>query len=117
MNEHPLEKLRRLLGEQWSPQWVANEAIERACAEIERLRAHRAEQVPSIPLTDIQSQIDHIKKNGMDVARFGGEMADEGRCRELCAMYLGEFIQNYHMGKRLEELELRTGPHSGEGQT
>ena len=47
MNEHPLEKLRRLLGEQWSPQWVANEAIERACAEIERLRAHRAEQVPT----------------------------------------------------------------------
>ena len=46
MNEQPLVRLRRLLGEQWSPQWIPNEAIDKACDEIERLRAHRAEQVP-----------------------------------------------------------------------
>lgn len=43
MNEQPLMRLRRLLGEQWSPQWVPNDAIDKACDEIEKLRAQRAE--------------------------------------------------------------------------
>ena len=74
---------------------------------------HQAEEVPSIPLSEITAQILHIKLNGMSLAKFGGEDVEEGRCRELCAMYLAEFIQNYHMGKRLEALDLRNnGPHS-----
>ncbi len=62
--------------------------------------------VEVIPVADIERQIAHIKQNGMDLAKYGGQELDEGRCRELCAMYLHEFIQNKRMGDRLAELDL-----------
>ena len=49
MKDQPLARVRRLLNEQWSPQWVPNEAIDKLCDEIERLRAQRAEVEPSKP--------------------------------------------------------------------
>jgi hypothetical protein len=70
------------------------------------LRSIESEMKDSITYADIRRQIDHIEKNGMDVKKLGGEMVDEGRCRELCAMYLREFIQTHEMGKRLQELDL-----------
>ena len=38
MSEDPIVRLRRLLGEQWSPAWRGSGAVEKACDEIERLR-------------------------------------------------------------------------------
>ena len=70
------------------------------------LAARSATREPSIPLSEITAQILHIKLNGVSLAKFGGQDADEGRCRELCAMYLAEFIQCYHMGERLKALDL-----------
>ncbi len=62
----------------------------------------RSEKGDTIPVAEIEEQIEHIKQNGIDVARFGGEMKDEGRCRELCAMYLREFIHTRQLGRALE---------------
>lgn len=47
----------------------------------------------SIPISDIVREIDHIKNNGINLQRFGGDEIHEGRCRELCAMYLQGFIE------------------------
>lgn len=47
MDVDPLVRLRRLLGEQWSPQWRPIEAIAKACDEIERLKALRPEVAAS----------------------------------------------------------------------
>ena len=67
------------------------------------------ERLPEL-LADIESEIAHIKENGMRVAAFGGDQdIHEGRCRELCAMYLGEFILAWKMKQRLEELERASG--------
>ena len=69
--------------------------------------------IQAVPVSDILREIDHIKQNGMNVSKFGGEMKDEGRCRQLCAMYLDEFVRNEAMSKRLVELfpsEKGTGP-------
>mgnify|MGYP001599170997 CR=1 FL=1 len=42
MSQDPIVRLRRLLGETWSPAWRVSEAIEKACDEIERLQLSRA---------------------------------------------------------------------------
>ncbi len=67
--------------------------------EIIELKARRAE---SIPIADIEAQIVHIKQNGLDVAAVGGEMKDEGRCRELCSMYLQELIVAHRMKQHID---------------
>lgn len=60
-----------------------------------------------IPLDDIREQIDHIEKNGIDLKQFGGQHVDEGRCRELCAMYLREFITGHGLQKQIAALNNR----------
>jgi hypothetical protein len=67
-----------------------------------------------IPYADIRGQIDHIEQNGISLAKFGGQEIHEGRCRELCAMYLREFIQTNEMGKRLAELTFYADPRADE---
>jgi hypothetical protein len=62
-----------------------------------------------ISLDDIRQQIDHIEQNGIDLAKYGGKDADEGRCRELCAMYLREMILAHGMQQRLDELDRSEG--------
>ena len=57
-----------------------------------------------VSVADIESEIAHIKQNGIDLAKFGGENIDEGRCRELCAMYLQEFIISKRMQDKLSVL-------------
>ncbi len=77
---------------------------------VEDAAARRAEvAAPSIPISEIEREIEHIKTNGVSLAKFGGQSADEGRCRELCAMYLRDFISARQMSKRLKELPL-SGP-------
>ena len=58
-----------------------------------------------IPIAGILAEIDHIEQNGIDVAKFGGQEADEGRCRQLCAMYLREFIIIHGWEERMHELD------------
>lgn len=78
---------------------------DRELSEVWNRRAAVSERrEPSVPIADILRTADHIEKNGFSLKKFGGEMIDEGRCRELCAMYLREFVSNYHMGERLKEL-------------
>ena len=70
----------------------------------------------AITYADIRRQIAHIEQNGLSLKKFGGENVDEGRCRELCAMYLQEFINANEIGKRLRELTLGA-PTDGSGAT
>jgi hypothetical protein len=63
----------------------------------------------AIPIREILQQVDHIEQNGLSLAKFGGRDADEGRCRELCAMYLREFILTHEMGKRLQKIKAEDG--------
>lgn len=67
-----------------------------------------ATQPPSVPLSEILREADHIEQNGVSLAKFGGEEIHEGRCRVLCAMYLRGFVQSYHMGEQLKALDLAT---------
>lgn len=66
--------------------------------------SEKATTADAIPLADIIEQIDHVKQNGIDVAKFGGQNADEGRCRELCAMYLREWVLSEEMRRKLVAL-------------
>lgn len=72
--------------------------------EINRLEAERdeltAKLASAIPVADIEAEIAHIQKNGTNLAALPG-MTDEGRCRELCAMYLGEFIASWRLKQKL----------------
>lgn len=58
-----------------------------------------------ISIAAIQEEIVHITQNGIDLAKFCGQDADEGRCRELCAMYLSEFILSHRLAQQLDALE------------
>lgn len=58
------------------------------------------EEKETVLVSDIEAEIAHIKDNGGRVKALPG-MFDEGRCRELCAMYLSEFISNMRLGKKL----------------
>ena len=64
----------------------------------------------AVPVADIEAEIQHIRQNGIDLARFSAQDADEGRCRELCAMYLQEFITSERMRKKLVALDSATRP-------
>jgi 2-phospho-L-lactate guanylyltransferase (CobY/MobA/RfbA family) len=54
-------------------------------------------QKDAVPVSDIESDISHIEQNGIALAKYGGQEANEGRCRELCAMYLREFIFSWRL--------------------
>jgi hypothetical protein len=56
-----------------------------------------------VPVSEIEAEIAHIKENGARVKELPG-MTDEGRCRELCAMYLSEFVSNMRAKKKLARL-------------
>jgi hypothetical protein len=59
--------------------------------------------VEAVPVSEIMAEIAHIKENGARVKELPG-MTDEGRCRELCAMYLTEFVLNLRAKKKIEQL-------------
>lgn len=58
----------------------------------------------AISVADIEKEISHIQQNGINLAKFGGEEVHEGRCRELCAMYLREFVIAHRMMGKLASL-------------
>lgn len=55
----------------------------------------------AVPVSEIEAEIAHIEQNGRRLKALPG-MFDEGRCRELCAMYLREFIINLRAKKKLK---------------
>ena len=55
-------------------------------------------------LQECEKEAAHIEQNGTTLRVKLGE-EHEGRCRELCAMYLREFIISYRMRERLAKLE------------
>lgn len=57
----------------------------------------------AVPIAEIEREIAHIEGNGWRVKQLPG-MTDEGRCRELCAMYLREFITSWRMKQKLDGL-------------
>lgn len=79
--------------------------VERLFAFFEANESAASETRRSIPIADIERQIEDITKNGISLAKFGGDEAVEGRCRELCAMYLREFILTHRMSEQLAELD------------
>lgn len=56
--------------------------------------------VEAVPVADILAEIKHIEENGGRVKALPG-MEDEGRCRELCAMYLREFVTSERARRQL----------------
>jgi hypothetical protein len=74
-------------------------ALERA---IDALH-HVAQSGEAVTVADIEAEIAHIEENGQRVKELPG-MFDEGRCRELCAMYLREFVLNLGAKKKLAAL-------------
>lgn len=73
METDPLTRLRRLLGEQWSPQWRASEAITKACEEIERLRLARPEEQEISREKYITALKLAANRMGVDVTRLHSE--------------------------------------------
>jgi predicted enzyme related to lactoylglutathione lyase len=86
------------------PATSLEDKLERENAELQTVIGElKSEQERYISFTDIERQIDHIEKNGGDLKHMPG-MTDEGRCRELCAMYLREFIINKKMKQHIDAL-------------
>lgn len=86
------------------------EAFEHILSEVDDLLAaapqQQAEPIAEfVSVTDIESEIEHIRQNGINLAKFGGDNVDEGRCRELCASYLKEFITAKRMNNKLARLD------------
>lgn len=77
--------------------------LEARIADLERQLAEA--QKDTIPISDIESQIEHIKENGLSVEKLGGQMEQEGRCRQLCATYLREFINNFKAKQQYEAID------------
>ena len=76
------------------------EAAEAALQENAALR----KELPDC-LAGCEREATHVEQNGSTLRiKFGEE--HEGRCRELCAMYLREFILTYRMGQRLADLNV-----------
>jgi NTP pyrophosphatase (non-canonical NTP hydrolase) len=61
------------------------------------------QRIEAVPVSVIEAEIAHIEENGQQVKELPG-MTDEGRCRELCAMYLREFIINLRARGQLSAL-------------
>lgn len=59
----------------------------------------------AVPYEDILEQIAHVERNGIDLKKFGGDNVSEGRCRELAALFLREWITSEEMRLRLVELD------------
>lgn len=76
------------------------------CAVKPSVRSSARLATEAVPVADIEAEIAHIEENGQRVKELPG-MTDEWRCRELCAMYLREFISNLRANKRLAELSAR----------
>lgn len=66
--------------------------------------------VDAVPVSEILSEIDHVQQNGIDVAKFGGQNVSEGRCRELCAMYLREFITSEGLRRKIVQMDAASLP-------
>jgi len=75
------------------------ERIARAGVEMRSAMAAERERIS----TALLAQADHIRQNGMDVAKYGGNLEQEGRCRELCSTYLREFAQNLQSASAIRE--------------
>jgi len=61
-------------------------------------------------LKECEAEAAHIEKNGSTLrTKFGDE--HEGRCRELCAMYLRDFIISYRMGQRFAAIDAARKEH------
>ncbi len=71
------------------------EKLERALSDA------RAEGMrDAVSFADLEAAAAHIEQNGSNLrVKFGHE--HEGRCRELCAMYLREFIVSQRMKQKL----------------
>lgn len=80
----------RRTSEYWKAEHnAANETVEAAESALSAARASGRERVAAICV----ARAAHIKQNGINVAKYGGEMLDEGRIRQLCATYLIEFAE------------------------
>lgn len=63
-----------------------------------------AAQKDRIPIAELLTEIEHISENGALLReKFGEE--HEGRCRELCAMYLREFVLSHELGLRVAAID------------
>jgi len=68
---------------------------------ISRATASSERAVEGVSVETILATADHIEQNGMDLSKLGGDEQQEGRCRELCAMYLRELVQALRIEQRL----------------
>ena len=77
----------------------------------EIIAALRSEYVggEAVPVEDIEAEISHIERNGFTLRTKFPFDYDEGRCRELCAMYLREFIVSWRLKQKLACSDISKG--------
>ncbi len=74
--------------------------------ELADLRAKLEEaRKDAVPVADILASAAHVAENGAAVARFGGQYEHEGRCRELCAMYLRELVGAFRLKQQFAAID------------
>ena len=85
---------------------VAESLAMEAASKISDLRAQlEAARKDAVPVADILASADHVAENGAAVARFGGQHEHEGRCRELCAMYLRELVSAFRLKQQIAAID------------
>lgn len=68
----------------------------------------------AVPVADILANAAHVAENGAAVARFGGQYEHEGRCRELCAMYLRELVGAFRLKQQFAAIDAAIAQGKGE---
>lgn len=101
-----VEGLRRNGGHEVSQ--ITVDLMAQAAIALQSPSSSIAATVEGVSVSDILATADHIEKNGFSLKEYGGEMVDEGRCRELCAMYLREFVQTLRIEQRLSRIASAT---------
>lgn len=83
---------------EWTGGHISDSAFARCVSEIvtQHIIPAGYPTPDSIPVADILRQIEHIRANAMSLASYAGQK-EEARCRELCALYLHDFIVNHKL--------------------
>ena len=83
--------------------WKMHDLLKRENADL-RAKLEEARK-DAVPVADILASAAHVAENGAAVARFGGQYEHEGRCRELCAMYLRELVGAFRLKQQFAAID------------
>lgn len=92
--------------------WKMHDLLKRENADL-RAKLEEARK-DAVPVADILASAAHVAENGAAVARFGGQYEHEGRCRELCAMYLRELVGAFRLKQQFAAIDAAIAQGKGE---